>query len=221
MCVAPLPYPAAQVDCYADVPFKCVPPDNATCLAKRNGHVRSLNEVVTADVVRSWAAGKALAVAAGAALTGDGAYYAKQEPTNSTPANGGTMTWLHLSTSSARGGADGPLSLVAQVRAALVPYKYVVVGEDWSNQDRNPDFQSLCTETAVALFLLAAERGAFCLCQGFDEAFARPLGIPLAPAVVDANGTWSRTFKSGTQVYYFGGAQGNMSGLVFWAAAQL
>jgi len=208
------------VDCYADIPFKCDPPDNATCIAKRNGRVQSVNEVVTAGVVQSWAAGKALAVAAGAALTGDGAYYAKEEPTNAPPPHGGTMTWLHLDTKGAHGGADGPSGLIAQVQAALVPFKYVVIGIDWNNQADNPGFQSLCTETAVALFLLAAEPGAFCLCQGYDERFALPLGAPLAPAACDAEGTWSRTFKSGTRALYFGGNSGNLTGMVEWAPSR-
>ena len=93
-------------------------------------------------------------------------------------------------------------------------YRYVVVGEDAETQsaERNPAFESRCGATAIAMFLLAVEPGAVLLCQGWDDDFAQPLGLPTAPAAMDAEtGTWTRSFARGATATVFADGHGSVS----------
>ena len=73
-------------------------------------------------------------------------------------------------------------------------------------------FESRCGATAIAMFLLAVEPGAVLLCQGWDDDFAQPLGLPTAPAAMDAEtGTWTRSFARGATATVFADGHGSVS----------
>jgi hypothetical protein len=89
-----------------------------------------------------------------------------------------------------------------------------MVGEDAETQsaERNPSFESRCGMTAIAMFLLAIEPGAVLLCQGWDEQFARPMGLPTATATMDTEtGVWTRSFARGATATVFADGSGSVS----------
>lgn len=105
---------------------------------------------------------------------------------------------------------------VSQVQMALTNYKYAILGgsNSYSNAKHEEDsLLSHCSETHLAVFLLALEPGAFLLCNGWSDEFALPLGAPLAPAAQDpSTGEWSRSFAGGTSATWKDG-----QGKVIWA----
>ena len=110
---------------------------------------------------------------------------------------------------------DDPATMIQQVTTGLQNFKYVVVGCEncYSNPaTETSKLESKCSESAVALFLLAVEPGAFLLCNGWDEHFGSPLGMPKGPAKKDAaTGTWSRGFAGGAATTWLNG-----TGMVRW-----
>ena len=198
--------------------------DNATTPGKP-----SLNENVTAETVAAYHAGKpeALKAAADAVAKVGGSFFSKQAPSDRRPPYGGSMNWIWFQALGNRtvffrdrGCAHAgcalqtPDVLIRQVTTVLRNYRYVMVGEDADTQsaEHNPSFESRCGETAIAMFLLAVEPGAVLLCQGWDEAFAQPLGLPTAPAAMDAGtGTWSRSFARGATATVFADGHGSVS----------
>merc|ERR1712050_404094 len=97
-----------------------------------------------------------------------------------------------------------PKALINQVHVGLKNFKYLVVGCEncySSPVTETSALESKCDETKVANFLLAVKPGAFLLCNGWDEKFALPLGLPQGPAKQNAkSGAWTRSFASGTMV---------------------
>merc|ERR1719445_675384 len=77
------------VDCYMTNPIHCE--QNATtCIAKRNGKFKSINEVVTLAQSQAYTTGKAKTLRAGAKLVGPlGTFYAKSAPMTKPPPYGG------------------------------------------------------------------------------------------------------------------------------------
>ena len=78
-------------------------------------------------------------------------------------------------------------------------------------------------ESARALFdgmsplMLAVQRGAFLGCNGWDDSnFGKPLGDPIGPAQVAADGTMWRNFSSGTSVEWNPGAAQGKKSRIFW-----
>ena len=104
-----------------------------------------------------------------------------------------------------RGGFEGtPQDLIATVQSTLFTngYKHGIVMHGLSGEARPytpwPP-PSMCTEYQLASFLLAlptpsAEHSLFLECSGWDPRFALPLGNPLGPAVVGADGIMRRAF---------------------------
>jgi hypothetical protein len=62
---------------------------------------------------------------------------------------------------------------------------------------------SHCTESVVAGFLIALERGAILGCNDWQDDFGKPLGEPLRPPSVDADGViMRREFALGAKVVF-------------------
>merc|ERR1719446_199264 len=108
--------------------------------------------------------------------------------------------------------------MIDQVRTALQNFKYVVVG--CQNCYSSPGSEksalpSQCDDSKVALFLLAVEPGAFLLCNGWDDKYSLPLGLPKSAAKQNSKtGAWSRSFVGGTRVTWLNG-----TGTVHWSTS--
>jgi hypothetical protein len=198
-------------DCCGLVPFDCRNSSgaNGTCVARRNGKAKSINEQVTQASVDAHIAGKNATLHEAIRLVTDpagnnGTFYNKVR--NAAFGNTGNINWY--------GKGLAPPHLRAAVLADTAGGNYVVVGG--SNAYSNPKTETLpagqdlgdgrvslqrCSDDVLAQFLLAVEPGAFLLCNGWDARFGRPLGLPLAPPAQaggkNGTGTWSRAFASG------------------------
>jgi hypothetical protein len=187
-------------DCCGMVPFHCQ--ENGTCIAKRNGHTKSVNEAVTQEVVDKYTAGKQKTLARAVAMvtnaTGNaGTFYNK---VNNGPTEGlGNIVWVKIAP---------PPHLHQLINSTRAKGSYLVVGG--SNSYSNPKTETLpsgqnisdgrslerCNDDTVAQFLLGLEPGAYLLCNGWDSRFGRKLGAPLGPPT-QAGVLWSRSFESG------------------------
>ena len=219
-------------DCDTQNPIICpADPTNDTCVAKRNGKVESINEVVTRAQHDAYNAGKnatmyrAFAMVDGAG-GGGGSFYNKNAAANGEkpPNFGGGNTHYFKLAGKGPWDAAAWLADVAKVRAN---YKYIVIGSanDFSNPEHEtlPENQDLAdgrslkfckTNTTLAQFLIAIEPGMFLLCNGWDDRFDRPLGKPTGKATLDnATQTWTRGFASGATVTWDAAAQ---QGTVSW-----
>jgi hypothetical protein len=184
--------------------------DNATTTGKP-----SLHEEVDSAQVQAYHTGKpqTMKAAADAVAAAGGSFYSKQAPSDAPSPFGGNMNWLFFQAVGNRStfyrdrgcSHDGcarmtPSLLIQRVKQVLANYKYVMVGtDDQLEQDvHNPQFDSSCSETALAMFLLAVEPGAVLLCQGWSNDFAQPLGMPTAATSTDREtGSWTRSFAHG------------------------
>merc|ERR1712060_234437 len=96
------------------------------------------------------------------------------------------------------------VTMIEQVRTGLQNFKYLIVGCENCYSDPKTEksaLESTCSESQLAAFLLAVEPGAFLLCNGWDDNFALPLGLPKSPAKQNLKtGGWSRRFLGGTSV---------------------
>jgi len=107
--------------------------------------------------------------------------------------------------------------MVTQTRDMLhlYNYSYIYIGcGDHHPSDNKPfkhtcddDLCTDCTPEGLAIYLLIAETGVILGSNGWDEAFEKPLGQPLSPAmnVTDSTGAvvaLTRTYASGTKVRY-------------------
>jgi hypothetical protein len=75
--------------------------------------------------------------------------------------------------------AGTPPEMIAMVQRVMTQngYLYILVGGGYSNLARNEsDVGSKCTDADVAIFTLGMEAGCYLICQGWDEAFSKPLG---------------------------------------------
>ena len=109
------------------------------------------------------------------------------------------------------------INSTVQQQLRLSPYVHINHGDQ--KPDHDPaDVSSACSQDDVAAFMLAVQRGAFLGCNGWDESnFGKPLGDPMGPAQVAADGTMWRNFSSGTSVEWNPrSAQGEKS-RIFWA----
>ena len=187
-------------DCCGMVPFHCM--ENGTCIAKRNGHTRSVNEVVTQEVVDRYTAGKQKTLAEAVRMVTNasgnaGTFYNKVD---NGPTKGlGNIVWV---------GISPPPHLHELINATRATGSYAVVGG--SNSYSNPKLETLpsgqnisdgrslqrCDDNTVAQFLLGLEPGAYLLCNGWDSRFGRKLGSPLGPPT-QAGALWERSFASG------------------------
>eukprot|EP00666_Eupelagonemidae_sp_cell4sb_P000574 gene574-12296_t len=205
-------------DCCGLVPFHCG--GNGTCTARRNGRVKSVNERVTQAAVDAHVTGKNATLREAVALVTDpsgnnGTFFNKVHNKEFTEV-AGNIVWI--------GDPAPPPGLHKKILAGVARGGYVVVGG--SNSYANPKKETLptgqnisdgrslrkCSEDKLAQFLLGVEPvlgglrrtsadsttlpGAYLLCNGWDERFGRPLGLPLGPPAQTA-AVWSRTFKSG------------------------
>ena len=88
----------------------------------------------------------------------------------------------------------------------------------------NDDVSSTAFQTEYAAFLMFAQKWTYHICGSWcgsdpvwPKAFDMPLGAPLANATSDASGdVWTRTFKSGTQIFF---RKSNTTGWMKWGAA--
>ena len=109
---------------------------------------------------------------------------------------------------------DSPLKFAKKLQAGVSDHLYVYVQTGDFIDGGCTDFvKSTCSEYQVAMFLLAVEEGAILGCNGWDEQFSKPLGVPLGPAVQKGN-TVERHFKSGTYVTW---DLSGKTGKIFWA----
>ena len=95
------------------------------------------------------------------------------------------------------------------------PYVHISHGDQKTSHDPH-DVASVCTNDDIALFMLAVEPGAFLGCNGWDPQFGKPLGTPKGPMVRNADGTYSRSFQSGTTVSWDPRLEG-AKGRIHWA----
>ena len=201
-------------DCDSQNPIRC-PSDlsNNTCVAKRNGKMESVNEVVTRAQHDAYQKGKNATMARAATMVDDagGSFYNKNAAKNGEkpPIFGGGNTQYHMMNRG--GGAWDPAAWMSDVSKVLENYKYVVVGgaNDFSSPEAEtlPENQDLAdgrslkrcaTNTTLAQFLIVIEPGMFLLCNGWDDRFSRPLGRPTGKAKLDnTTQTWTRSFMSG------------------------
>ena len=106
-----------------------------------------------------------------------------------------------------------PLQLAKNIQTALTTYKYCYIQTRDLIDGDCTSTKSSCTDNEIAMFLLAAEKGAILGCNGWDEQFSKPLGDPTGPAVQRGNEV-ERKFKSGTYVTW---DLSHKTGKVFWA----
>jgi len=210
------------VDCGPTMGLHCSDPANSsTCIAKRNGKVASFNEQVTPEQVEAYQKGKDETVLAGSKLVGEnGTWYDKQGGYKAKPPHylGGNLVFIKPPLLNGQKGVWDAAESISEMKTALTNYKYAIFGcancfsSPKAEQDSLP---SKCTESQLAVFLLALEPGAYVLCNGVADEFALPLGAPLAPAAQDSTGTWSRSFEGGTSVTWSDG-----EGKVTWATTE-
>ncbi len=116
-------------------------------------------------------------------------------------------------------GRTSPADFIALVneRFAAGPhggyrYVYVMVGDDGT---RSP-LVSTCTDTILAMFMLALRPGMILGCNGWEERFDLPLGDPLSPALSSSNGIWRRSFARGASVRF---NESSQEGVLSWPDA--
>ena len=88
----------------------------------------------------------------------------------------------------------------------------------------NTNVSSVAFQTEYAAFLMFAQKWTYHICGSWcgsdpvwPKAFDMPLGAPKSNAMSDASGdVWSRTFESGTQIFF---SKVNTTGWVKWGAA--
>jgi hypothetical protein len=206
-------------DCCGLIPFKCS--HNGTCIAKRNGKEKSINEQVTQATVDAYTAGLNAtlheAIDLVTSATGNaGTFFNKVD--NKAFNTDGNIKWVKVA---------APPHMHDIIMANTAKGGYVVVGG--SNSYANPKHETLpagqnisndgslrmCTEDTLAQFLLGVEPGAYLLCNGWDTRFGRPLGLPIGNATA-AGKIWSRSFKSGVVARWDTDGPENHKGTVTW-----
>ena len=95
------------------------------------------------------------------------------------------------------------------------PYIHISHGDQKTTHDPH-DIAAGCSNDDIALFMLAVQPGAFLGCNGWDPAFAKPLGTPTGPMERNADGTYARGFLSGTTVTWDPRLEGS-KGKIHWA----
>ena len=113
-------------DCDSTIPLRCPDPEsgNNTCIAKRNGHMASVNERVTRAQMEAYTAGKNETMSQAAALVGpNGTFFNKnaRKPTVGGPVFGGGNLQFMWPGGSRQGGDVGPF--VQSVTEAMQYYK--------------------------------------------------------------------------------------------------
>jgi hypothetical protein len=94
-------------------------------------------------------------------------------------------------------------ALLSTVKDALADEGSVYLASTDQHSDWDPtNTTSQCTDEQLAKFMLVVEEGAFVGCNGNDARFDLPLGNPTGPAVEKPASHWTRSFSSGTQVWY-------------------
>jgi len=210
------------VDCDIQIPFHCED-GNDTCTAKRNGKIKSENELVHRSVVEAYKLGRNTTMIEAFKLVGpNGSFYNKNAPQQKTfeqcitydPATGQGRTAGDCSGNLIFTGPGGdykwgPPRLHEQISGNIATnFPYVVVGG--ANSFSNPKLETpaagqnisdgrslkICDEDTLAQFLLGVEPGAFLLCNGWDARFERPLGKPLTPPAQSGE-MWTRKFAKG------------------------
>ena len=89
---------------------------------------------------------------------------------------------------------------------------------DDQKTDHDPhNVTSACTDDVVAAFALALEERAFLGCNGWDERFAQPLGVPLGLLETRPDGSLRRRFASGTSVTWDPTQPAGRMGRISWA----
>ena len=192
------------LDCFDQMPLSCNA-DNTSCVAIRNQKGNNAS-IVTHSQVTEYVNGKRQSLSRATAMVAEGKggmFTAKTWATNNSHDPYGANTALI-----GRGGFEGtPQDLIATVQSTLFTngYKHGIVMHGLSAEARPytpwPP-PSMCTEYQLASFLLAlptpsVEHSLFLECSGWDPRFALPLGNPLGPAAVGADGIMRRAFESG------------------------
>eukprot|EP01045_Picozoa_sp_COSAG04_P002201 COSAG04_NODE_78_length_28355_cov_17.016457_4_plen_271_part_00 len=113
-------------DCDSTIPLRCPDPEsgNTTCIAKRNGHMASVNEEVSRAQMEAYTAGKNETMSQAAALVGpNGTFFNKnaRKPTVGGPVFGGGNLQFMWPGGSRQGGDVG--SFVQSVTEAMQYYK--------------------------------------------------------------------------------------------------
>ena len=178
---------------------------------------------VTAAQAAAWNAGKAEALAAATAYVGAGPYFANGDFFGGVESNlnGHWAKDKNLESGDPRIG-------IKDVTDHLVNHTYFYQSctgdQKWTTDPNAPaSLLSACSEQVLARFLLSVEKGCFLGTNGWDAAYERPLGDPLAPAVyAPAQGgspaTLNRSFASGTYVTFVYNAKGtDGKGEIFWS----
>jgi hypothetical protein len=140
---------------------------------------------VTAAQGARWNAGKKEALAAATAYVGDGPYYCEGHggvfEGVSANLNGHYINWGPLQ-------SGDPRAMLPDVKAHLKNHLYMYMScthdQSWSKDPNDPAvIASKCSNDTLARFLLVVEKGCFLGTNGWDQAYERPLGDPLGPAV--------------------------------------
>ena len=132
-------------DCDGTIPIRCDSETNDTCIAKRNGHMKSVNEAVTREQLEAYVRGKNETMLQASKLVGvNGSFYNKNAKATVQPSfGGGNLQFVG-------GRNQGVGALIEEVTAALKIYKYLIVGgaNDFSNpcalSPRRTFFCALC-----------------------------------------------------------------------------
>ena len=121
-----------------------------------------------------------------------------------------------------------PRGLINDTQKYLATHKYVYMGmagdQHWTVDPNWPASRaSNCTGDCHARFLLAVEEGVMLGAEGWDEAYDKPLGNPLGPAVYTPAtqakpATLTRSFSTGTKVVFTYDGNGGGTGEISWAA---
>lgn len=91
------PADGLYVDCYKEMPVECLP--NGTCIARRNGRLRSENEVITRAQVQAYIQGKndTMTRASGVVVP-NGTFFSKGAKASKPPPYGGNLNWVSFTT---------------------------------------------------------------------------------------------------------------------------
>jgi hypothetical protein len=200
----------AYIDCWEEIPFVCNAA-NTSCIAKRNGSWKSINENVTPATVEAYTNSKlsSLATAAGWVTGIGGTWFGSV---------GQNLLMLRV---------VSPVTFIPMVQRALIHTPYAIAschGQPWNNpqltEDLNQpiqceDIKGQLDTTCLASFLMAVEPGLFLLCGGLLQGKERlPLGNATAPATRSKTGVWTRSFPSGTSVIF---EESTGKGNITWA----
>ena len=184
---------------------------------------------VTAAQAAKWNAGKRQALAAATAYVGAGPYFSNTNGNNGGFEGVGSNLNGHWKSDSNIKTGD-PRAGIKEVADHLANHTYFYMSctgdQHWTTDPNDPaSLQSACSDQMLARFLLSVEPGCFLGTNGWDPAYERPLGDPLAPAAyAPARGgspaTLNRSFASGTYVTFTYNAKGtDGTGVIFWGGS--